>query len=119
MIQAFPPDATEKSLADRGRDPNPELEQLPANARGTPELIVLGHLLNQGNRLGGQLGTTISGPRFEFPKEAKALAMPAQKRLRLKDREDIFPVMEPNSQEEEPEAIWWSEPEVASRGAGG
>jgi hypothetical protein len=43
--------------------------------------------------------------RFEFPKQPKALGMPAQKGVRFEDEESLSPILEPAGEKNEPEAI--------------
>ncbi len=81
-----------------------QLEQFAANAFGSPQPILLRHLLDQRDGLRGELGTTTAIARFELPKETKALAMPAEEGVGLID-ECFFPVFHATDEEDEPKAI--------------
>src|SRR5215831_12608 len=66
-------------------DVDAELEQFAPDALCSPQLIVPGHLLDQGDRLLGDSWLERSCPRLVFPKELETLSMPVQQRLWLND----------------------------------
>jgi hypothetical protein len=55
----------------------------------------------------GGTPTPVAG--LEFPKQPKALAMPAKQRIGLEDEEGFLPALDPAGEEDEPEAIGWGE----------
>jgi hypothetical protein len=59
------------------------------SAQKTP--IVCRHILDQDDRLGRELRLSRARLRFVFPKHTEELTRPSQKRLRLDDKERLFP----------------------------
>jgi len=55
----------------------------------------------------GGTPTPVAG--HEFPKQPKALVMPAKQRIGLEDEEGFLPALDPAGEEDEPEAIGWGE----------
>jgi hypothetical protein len=75
------------------------------DAFGPPQTILGGQALNQTDHLRGHLRTTTPRARFEFPEQAKSLAMPTQQSIRFEDEQDLFPIREAAGQKDEPQAV--------------
>ena len=86
-------------------DGKAEFEQFAANPFGSPEPILLCHLLDQRDGLRSQFGTTTAIARFELPEEAESLTMPAEESVGFEDEQGILPVLDATREEDEPEAI--------------
>jgi hypothetical protein len=82
-----------------------EAERFALNALGAPEQVISGHLLDQAEGLGGQLGATVPISRFEPPGEAKSLAMPALERIGLNDVQRLLAVGDAAGEDQQSEAI--------------
>jgi hypothetical protein len=66
------------------RDWDAELQQLAANALGSPETVVIGHSTNQGDGLRGDARlTSPSSTTSPSPEESESFAVPAQDGLRF------------------------------------
>src|SRR5260221_9533633 len=70
---------------------NIQLEQFPTDALCSPESVVGGHLLHQGNRLGRNPRLSRAHLRFALPEHAEELTMPTKERLWLNKEEGLFP----------------------------
>lgn len=86
-------------------DGEAEFEQFAVNAFSTPQQILLRDLLDQGDGLRGQFGTTAPIAGFELPEQPKALAMPTEERVGFEDEEGILPVLHVTGQEDKPEVV--------------
>lgn len=86
-------------------DGQTRLEQFPTNAFGSPQLILLCHLLNQSDGFSVRFTATAGVTRFEFPKQPKALTMLAEEGVGLEDEQRIFPVLHATGEEDEPEGV--------------
>lgn len=133
VIQAFPADAAQEPLADgigfrstvrRLEDFNSSAlrdtgescsvfmiaEEVPADAWRAPQPVVPSHLLNQGNRIGGQPRTAAMVGGLELPEESESLMMPRPESLRLEDGQGFFPTRQARRQEEKPAAVSRGQP---------
>jgi len=70
---------------------NIQLEELTPNALRPPESVVGCHLPDQRDCLLREPQLARAGFRFVLPEHTEELTMPAQKRLRLDDKERLFP----------------------------
>lgn len=86
-------------------DREAQLEKFPLDPFGMPQLIVLGHLLDQSDRVRGECAASAPMARLELPEEAKSLAMPAQERVRLEDEGGVFPMLDAAGQQDQPQTI--------------
>jgi hypothetical protein len=71
--------------------PNIQLEELTSNALRSPEPVVRCHLPNQSDGLVREPRLARAGFRRVLPKHTEELTMEAEKRLRLDDKERLFP----------------------------
>jgi hypothetical protein len=88
-------------LGDREAD----FEEFTLDSFGSPQSILLGHLLDQRDGLGSDSRTTSTITRFEFPEETEALTVPTEKGVGLEDVERFSPILHPTGEEDQPEAI--------------
>ena len=75
----------------------------------TPEAILSGHLLDQGDGFVRYPGAPTPVAGLEPPEQPETLAMPAQERIGLEDEDGFLPMPDPADEEDEPEAIGWGE----------
>src|SRR5262249_14324730 len=82
------------------RDPNPQLqEELGGNPFLAPRAVRDCHLRDQLSQLCGYTWPP-SSLRFQAPEQMEALSMPANKRVRLDDRQELTPVHQPRHRDE-------------------
>lgn len=91
-------------LDSRGRERDPELEQYTADRGRTPESVVPSHLLNQGNRVGGQARNAAAIAQFELSEYAESFAAPAEHGLGPEGQQGLFAMGEARRQVEKPKA---------------
>jgi len=84
-----------------------QLQGFPADTLGTPEAIGGGHLPDQGDRLGRDLGLARRrrGPRFPPPVPAEQLPVPAQEGGGLHDQQGLPPGPDAAGQERQQRAV--------------
>src|SRR4030095_874818 len=81
---------------------NPEFEQLAADAFRTPQTIFGSQVLNQSDDFRRHRGTTSPRARFEFPKQARSLAVPTQQGLWFENEPTLLPIRAAAGQKDEP-----------------
>lgn len=69
----------------------PSLSNSPRMRSAPPQWILMGHLANQTDGLGGYPRLSLNGLGFESPKQSKAVSMPAKQCRRLNDEQDLTP----------------------------
>src|SRR3977135_186594 len=70
-------------------DLDPKLQQLAMNTWRAPQRVLDTHPPDQAAHLDRALGLSAARPRLPSPIEPEARAMPAQRRVRLNDRDGI------------------------------
>jgi hypothetical protein len=79
-----------------------QFQQFASNALSPPEPIILGHLSDQGDRFGGDLGLVRKDLGLTLPIPTKELPMPAEQGLWLDNEQGLVPASnQPSSQHEE------------------
>jgi hypothetical protein len=68
-----------------------QFEQFPADALGSPQVIIAGHGLDQGHRLGRDIGLPRGRFRSLPPVPAEEVAMPAEEGIRLHKEKCLLP----------------------------
>jgi len=86
-------------------NPDAEFHEFAADAFPSPETVLPGHLLDQGDGFACYPWAPAPEVRFELPEQAEALAMPAQESVRFEDEEGCLPTPDTTCKEDEPEAI--------------
>src|SRR5215469_5341107 len=75
------------------------------DAFSTPQSVVPGHLLDQGDRLLGDPWCERSSPGLVLPKELEAPSMPSQQRLWLNDTQGLLPGPNHSCQKDQQHAV--------------
>jgi len=70
---------------------NAQFQQFASNALSPPEPIILGHLSDQGDRFGGDLGLARKDLGLTLPIPTKELPMPAEQGLWLDNEQGLVP----------------------------
>ena len=96
-------------LDRRPCDLDAESQKLTTDALHAPQAILPGHLLAHGDGFAGYPGAPIPVAGLGLPEQPRALAMPAQKRIGLDEKDGFLPTPYRTGEEEEPEAIGWGE----------
>jgi hypothetical protein len=86
-------------------DMDAQFQQLSPNPFSSPKPIVLGHLPDQGDGLGGDLGLVNLSFGLALPVQAKELSMPPEQGVWLHDEERLSPCSNHSRQEHEEDAI--------------
>jgi len=91
------------------RDPGAKFHEFTTDAFRTPDVVLPGHLLDQGDGFGGYPGPPAPVAGLEPPEQPETLAMPAQERIGIEDEDGFLPTPDPAGEEDEPRAIGWGE----------
>ena len=84
---------------------NIQLEELTSNALSSPESVVRCHLPDQRDGLVREPRLARAGFRCVLPKHTEELTRPSQQRLRLDDKERLFPGPNHSSEKQQAEPI--------------
>jgi hypothetical protein len=98
----------------RPGDPDAELHEFTTDALHSPEAVLPGHLLDYGDGFRCRPGAPTPVVGLEPTEQPEALAMPAKQHIGLEDEEGFLPTPDPAGEEDEPEAIGWGEPWLAT-----
>jgi hypothetical protein len=84
------------------RDPNAELQELAANALGSPEPVLGRHALDQCNEIRSEAWIARTGrARLSTPEESESLAVPPKHRLGLDQKQRAAPTGKQSSTQDQ------------------